>query len=115
MMDVDHHQHSNFSDAILSRLQDGTNISAYSFMANLLAEIICPDVIPTMPWPDEDFLKHTVERFVDFYVLFISIYCLLTLVYFLSELYINVLWFLDRAYCKSVVLSLLNIVPCMNE
>ena len=62
--DVEHHQYSNFADALLSTLQDGANTSAYSFMAKLLAEIICPDVIPTMPWPDEDFLKYTVERFV---------------------------------------------------
>jgi len=37
-------------------------LSAYAFLANLLTEIVCPEVLPILPWPDEDFLKYTIER-----------------------------------------------------
>ena len=38
--------------------------SAYAYTANLLVELVCPECAPVCPWPDEDFLKYTIERFV---------------------------------------------------
>ena len=36
--------------------------SSYGFLATVLATNVCPEVLPTLPWPDEDFLKYTIER-----------------------------------------------------
>jgi len=36
--------------------------SAYAFTASFLVELVCPEVIGVTPWPDEDFLKYTIER-----------------------------------------------------
>ncbi|XP_065646482.1 integrator complex subunit 5 isoform X4 [Hydra vulgaris] len=36
--------------------------SAYAYTANLLVEFVCPELVPVSPWPEEDFLKYTIER-----------------------------------------------------
>lgn len=36
--------------------------NAYAYAANLLVEKVCPESVPVCPWPDEDFLKYTIER-----------------------------------------------------
>jgi len=58
------HQHvtCSFYDAWLSKMQNDSCKSSYIFTASLLSEIVCPDVSPTIAWPDEELLKYTVER-----------------------------------------------------
>lgn len=53
---------STFADAWISRMHNDACKPSYIFLANLLSEIVCPDVIPTLPWPDEELLKYTIER-----------------------------------------------------
>ncbi|XP_066922669.1 integrator complex subunit 5-like [Clytia hemisphaerica] len=36
--------------------------TGYAYTANLLVELVCPECVPVCPWPDEDFLKYTIER-----------------------------------------------------
>lgn len=54
---------STFADAWISRMHNDACKPSYIFLANLLSEIVCPDVIPTLPWPDEELLKYTIERY----------------------------------------------------
>ena len=60
------HQHvtCSFYDAWLSKIQNDSCKSSYIFIASLISEIVCPDVSPTMVWPDEELLKYTIERWV---------------------------------------------------
>ena len=48
-----------WSDRKFSRIS--TNPCSYA--ATVLVELVCPEVIPSLPWPDEDFLKYTIERY----------------------------------------------------
>lgn len=34
--------------------------TAYAYTATLLVELVCPETV--VAWPDEDFLKYTIER-----------------------------------------------------
>lgn len=61
-MEVDISHGNSFTELQISRLTDSGDKAPYCFLATLMAEMICPDVIATMPWPDEEFLKYTVER-----------------------------------------------------
>lgn len=36
--------------------------SAYAYTATLLVELVSPETVPSLTWPDEDFLKYTIER-----------------------------------------------------
>lgn len=36
--------------------------SAYAYTATVIVELVCPEITPVMTWPDEDFLKYTIER-----------------------------------------------------
>ena len=36
--------------------------ASHAHAATVLVELICPEMIPVMPWPDEDSLKYTIER-----------------------------------------------------
>lgn len=38
--------------------------SAYAYTATLLVELVCPEAVPVVAWPDEDYLKYTIERYV---------------------------------------------------
>ena len=42
--------------------------SGYACTANLLVELVCPECVPVCPWPDEDFLKYTIERYKEIFV-----------------------------------------------
>lgn len=56
-------QHPNaFADEWLSRMQNDACKSSFAFLANLLSEIICPEMTSFLTWPDEEMLKFTVER-----------------------------------------------------
>ncbi|XP_065068830.1 integrator complex subunit 5-like isoform X2 [Rhopilema esculentum] len=59
---VDPQLANSFSESMILRLQESSLKPPYSFLANLLAEVICPEVTPRMAWPDEEFLKYTIER-----------------------------------------------------
>ena len=48
-----------WSDRKFSRIS--TNPCSYA--ATVLVELVCPEVTPSLPWPDEDFLKYTIERY----------------------------------------------------
>merc|ERR1712180_23733 len=36
--------------------------AAHAYAATVLVELVCPEMVPVMPWPDEDSLKYTIER-----------------------------------------------------
>lgn len=36
--------------------------TANAFLATILVELVCPEMVPVTAWPDEDFLKYTIER-----------------------------------------------------
>jgi len=59
--------------------------SAYAYTANLLVELVCPECSPVCPWPDEDFLKYTIERFVTLNSLRASINIKKMLLLYVSE------------------------------
>ncbi len=61
-LDVNKPLESSFSDAHLQRVAESEGRSSYGYLATLLAEMVCSDVVATLPWPDEEFLKYTVER-----------------------------------------------------
>ena len=54
---------NSFSESMILRLQESSLKPPYSFLANLLAEVICPEATPRIAWPDEEFLKFTIERY----------------------------------------------------
>lgn len=36
--------------------------AAHAYTATVLVELVCPEMVPVIPWPDEELLKYTIER-----------------------------------------------------